>query len=194
MRLYHLPGSRSARVLWLLEEIGEPYEVTTLTREGRKEPEHLARHPLGRVPVLDDGEGPVFESAGLCLHLADQHPELGLLPAPGTHDRALAYQWTFFGMTELEPAVIEAAFYEDDEARTAKGKERFRAAAEVLENELGDKEYLVGGGFTVADLVCGSVLTFAKRRDLLEDLPNCTAYMERVESRPARERARAIDA
>jgi len=53
MRLYHMPGSRSTRVLWMLEEIGVPYEVTLMTREERKTAEHIGRHPLGRVPVLE---------------------------------------------------------------------------------------------------------------------------------------------
>src|SRR5207245_9107173 len=73
MRLYHVPRSRSTRVLWLLEELGAPYDLTVLAREDRQTPEHRERHPLGRVPVLEDEHGFVFESAALCLHLADLH-------------------------------------------------------------------------------------------------------------------------
>jgi glutathione S-transferase len=84
MRLYHMPGSRSTRVLWMLEEIGVPYEVTLMTREERKTAEHIVRHPLGRVPVveLDDGSL-LFESAAICMQLADLHPEAGADSNPG---------------------------------------------------------------------------------------------------------------
>ncbi len=70
-----------------------------VTREESGGDEHRARHPLGRVPVLEDDEGRfVFESAAICLHLADLHPQAGLAPVPGTHDRALLYQWTVFAL------------------------------------------------------------------------------------------------
>ena len=122
MRLYHLPPSRSTRVLWLLEEIGEPYDVTVMKGEDRKTDEHLLRHPLGRVPVLEDDEGFLFESAGLCLQLADTYPDAQLNWPLGTHERGLVYQWTLFAMTELEPAIIEVRQYqEDDPARAQAG-------------------------------------------------------------------------
>ena len=92
MRIFHREyAGRPIRVAWTLEELGEPYELTTMTREEGKGAEHLARHPLGRVPVLEDGEGTLFESAAICLHLADLHPEAGLIPSLGSHERALVY-------------------------------------------------------------------------------------------------------
>jgi glutathione S-transferase len=112
MRLYHREhAGRPIRVAWMLEELGEPYEVTVMTREEGEGEEHRARHPLGRVPVLEDEEGFVFESAAICLHLADLHPDAGLAPAPGTHERALLYQWTIFAPAELEPPLIESAVH-----------------------------------------------------------------------------------
>src|SRR5579883_2681953 len=101
MRLYHVPGTRSTRVLWALEEAGAPYELTVLAREDRQKPEHLARHPLGRVPVAEIDGQYVLESAGLILHVADSSPAAALVPEPGTRDRALAYQWIAFAMTEV---------------------------------------------------------------------------------------------
>ena len=90
IRLYHLPGSRSTRVLWMLEEIGAPYELTVITGEDRKTAAHISRHPLGRVPVVefDDGRR-LFESAAICIQLADLHPEAGLIPPVGSPDRGL---------------------------------------------------------------------------------------------------------
>ena len=193
MRLYHLPPSRSTRVLWLLEEIGQPYDLTVMKGEDRQTDEHRRRHPLGRVPVFEDDEGFLFESAALCLQLADLYPDAQLNWPLGTHERGLVYQWTVFAMTELEPAIIEARRHrEDDPARAQVGVERFQAAAAAVEQALDGHEYLVGDRFSVADLVCGAVLIFAKGAGLSDELPNIEAYLERLEARPARGRATAI--
>jgi glutathione S-transferase len=94
MRVFHREqAGRPLRIIWTLEEVGEPYELTVMSREEGRGEKHRSRHPLGRVPVLEDDEGFLFESAALCLHLGDMHPEAGLVPALGTHDRALVYQW-----------------------------------------------------------------------------------------------------
>jgi len=192
VRLFHIPGTRSTRVLWMLEEIGVPYELTIMSREERQTGEHRGRHPLGRVPVLEDDDGFVFESAALCLHLADLHPRADLIPPPGTHERALAYQWTLFGMTELEPAIIETRRGQDDPARAEAGAERFRVSVGPIEDALARHTHLVGDRFCVADLVCGAVLIFAKSAGLTDGLPNTNDYLARLEERPARARATQI--
>jgi len=193
MRLYHVPGTRSTRVLWLLEEIGAPYELTLMAREDRHGAEHLLRHPLGRVPVIEEEGGFVFESAAICLHLADLHREAGLIPAPGSHERALVYQWTLFAMDELEPSLVEAsAARESDPERAASAAERFHAAGRVIEAALAGSDYLVDGLFGVADVVCGGVLAFAKRLELTQDLPGVEAYIARLDARLARQRAIAM--
>jgi glutathione S-transferase len=194
MRLYHVPNTRSTRVLWLLEEIGAPCDLTLMTADERRGEEHVGRHPLGRVPVIEDDDGFVFESLAILLHIADQHPEAGLIPPLGSHDRALVYQWSAFAMTELEPAVIEvlSARRAEDDERLATATSRFADRAGVVERALEGREYLVGVGFTVADLVLAAVLMFARRTELTEGLPRIGAYLERIESRPARERAMAV--
>jgi glutathione S-transferase len=196
MRLYHVPNTRSNRVLWLLEEIGEPYDLTLMTADERRGEEHATRHPLGRVPVVEDEEGFVFESLAILLHIADLHPEAGLIPPVGSHDRARVYQWSVFAMTELEPAVLEVlvARRGEDKERADAGAEAFRDAAAVIEAALDEGDYLVGGRFTVADLVCGAVLLFGRRFELIEGMPRIAAYLERLESRPARDRANAVGA
>jgi len=194
MRLYHVPNTRSTRVLWLLEEIGPPYDLTVMTADERRREEHVARHQLGRVPVIEDDDGFVFESLAILLHIADQHPDAGLIPPLGSHDRALVYQWSVFAMTELEPAVLAvfSARRAEDEERLATATSEFADAAAVVERALGDGEYLVGDRFTVADLVCAAVLMFARRAELTESLPRIGAYLERIELRPARQRALAV--
>lgn len=164
-----------------------------MARDERQTNEHRRRHPLGRVPVLEDDEGFLFESAGLCLHVGDLYPDAQLNWPPGTHKRALVYQWTLFAMTELEPAIVEARQYqEDDPPRAQAGAERVRAAAAVIEEALDGHEYLVGDRFSVADLVCGAVLLYAKSAGLTDGLPSINAYADRLEARPARQRANAI--
>jgi glutathione S-transferase len=196
MRLYHVPNTRSNRVLWLLEEIGAPYDLTLMTPDERRGEDHVSRHPLGRVPVIEDDDGFVFESLAILLHIADLHPDTGLIPPVGSHDRALVYQWSVFGMTELEPAVLEVfvARRKEDEERIEAAVETFREAAAVVEDTLDDGEYLVGSRFSVADLVCGAVLLFARRAELTGGFPRIAGYLERLEARPARERANAVGA
>ena len=193
MRLYHVAPSRSTRVLWLLEEIGQPYELVVMKGEERRTDEHRSRHPLGRVPVLEDDDGFLFESAALCLQLADLYPDGQLNWPLATHERGLVYQWTVFAMTELEPAITEARRYrEDDPARAQAGTERFQVAAVAVEQALRGHAYLVGERFSVADLVCGAVLISAKNAGLTDELPAINAYLEQLEARPARQRATAI--
>ena len=103
VRLYYMPRTRSSRALWMLEEIGAPYELTEIAGAERRSALHRARHPLGRVPALELEDGTVmFESAAICLALGDLHPEAGLTAPLGSSERALIYQWVLFAMTELE--------------------------------------------------------------------------------------------
>jgi glutathione S-transferase len=184
------------RALWMLEEIGAPYEITLMCGEEGSGEEHRARHPLGRVPVLEDDEGFVFESTAICLHLADLHPQAGLLPPVGTHERALAYQWSCFAPAELEPPLIEAAiFREADPDRAAKALERFVAAAGAVAGALAGSEYIVGGRFGVADVLVGTALFIPERAGFPEEVSeHLKAYVARLRERPAYLRAREREA
>ena len=198
MRLHHQPRSRSTRVLWLLEETGQPFELTVMKREDKQTDAYLKLHPLGRAPVLEEDGGSVFESAALVLHLADQSPDAGLIGPLGSHERALHYQWCFFGMTELEAPLGDVAreLWKDSseplEAMIESGRTRFAKAAAVVEDTLGDGDYLVGDAFSVADIVVGSVLGFARTAELAELSPRLAAYVDALEARPARQRATAV--
>jgi glutathione S-transferase len=194
MRVIHREhAGRPIRVAWTLEEIGEPYELTTMTREESRAQEHLARHPLGRVPVLESDEGCVFESAAICLYLADMYPEAGLVPALGTHERALVYQWTVFSPAEIEPPLIEAAIYgEKDPERASLARGRVDAAARAVADALNGNQFLVGDRFTVADVLVGSALSWPARAGFADILPDgLRDYVERLSQRPAYQRADA---
>ena len=86
MRVYHRTGAgRPIRAVWALEEVGADYELVTMGVEEARAAEHRARHPLGRVPVLEDDEGPLFESTALVFHIAELNPDAGLLPPPARY-------------------------------------------------------------------------------------------------------------
>jgi glutathione S-transferase len=174
----------------MLEEIGEPYELTIMDWEQGSGEEHRARHPLGRVPVVQLEDGSVFESAAICLHLADLYPDAGLIGGPGTYARALAYQWSVFAPAELEPPLIEAAiFREADPERAGKARVRFFRAADAVAERL-DGDYLVDGRFGVADVLVSTALSFAKRAKFPEPFPPVLDdYLTGLFDRPAYQRA-----
>lgn len=195
MRLYHSPGSRSARVLWALEEVGAPYGLTFMGPDRRQDPEHLLRHPLGRVPVLEFDDGTrMFESAAICLQLGDLYPGSGLLPATTSTARAAVYQWTLFAMAELEPAVIAWSRARREEGDEAEVSERFIQTATALDSALGSNQWLLGDEFSIADIISARVAQIAFNRELVEDLGVLRSYIERAHARPAQLRAAAIGA
>jgi glutathione S-transferase len=192
-RLYYMPRTRSSRVLWLLAEIGAPHELVKLAPDKRRSADHLERHPLGRVPALELDDGTVvFESAAICLQLADVHPDAGLIPPVGSAERALVYQWSLFAMTELEAPLFRWIRDTAQESTDQAARERFEQAAAALEKALDGHEWLVGDRFTVADVLCASVLEGAHSRGLLDEWPGLRAYVERAEARPAFVAAAAI--
>ena len=194
MRVFHIANTCSTRVLWTLEEIGRPYEVIRLTGEQKRGDEHRRRHPLGRVPVVELDDGTLlFESAAICLHLADAHPEAGLTPAAGSTARGLVYQWVVFGMTEVEPAVfpwLRAHRADEDETPHI---EKFAPVADTLSDSVARHGWIAGESFTVADIVLASMLRNPTRLGLLAGVPLLAAYVERALGRPANRRADAID-
>lgn len=192
MRVFHREeAGRPLRVIWTFEEAGAPFELSVMSRDESHGEEHRGRHPLGRVPVLEDDAGFLFESAALCLHIGDLHPEAGLVPALGSHDRALVYQWACFAPAELEPPLFEAwSMADSDPDRAAGARKRFDAAAGAVASALDGNEYLVGGRFSVADVMVGTALLFTTRAGIADDLaPNLKNYMGQLAQRPAFQRA-----
>ncbi|MGZ4330412.1 MAG: glutathione S-transferase family protein [Solirubrobacteraceae bacterium] len=193
LRLYYMPRTRSSRVLWLLAEIDATCELVKLAPQERRSAEHLARHPLGRVPALELDDGTVmFESAAICLQLADLHPEAELIAPLGSSSRALVYQWVLFAMTELEAPLFRWIRDVAEDSGDSSARDRFAQAAAALESALDGRQWLLGDRFTVADVMCASVLGGAHSRGLLTQWPGLQAYVERGEARPAFIQAAAI--
>jgi glutathione S-transferase len=192
LRVYHRVGAgRPIRVVWALEEVGADYELVTITAEEGRSAAHRARHPLGRVPVLEDEQGPMFESTALVFYIAEHYPEAGLLPPPATHERTVVQGWSIFAMTELEaPAIESARQREPNPEASAKAAARCADAVAVLEEELsGTPPYVYGSRFSVADIVAGGVLGVAVRVGAIEPSTTSAGYLESLAARPAWQRA-----
>jgi len=193
IRLFTAQQTRGARPQWVLEELGLPYELVQLehaTKEQRRR--HRELHPLQRVPALEHGKVTLFESAALCLYLADLDHQHRLLPEAGTPERAVVVQWLFFLMTELEAPLDLYAFHAVDlpeEERVSAivpwASSRFHAAAAIVETELTRAQFLAGDRLSVADIVLASMMSWATRRELLGGYPHIRAHRDRMLDRPA---------
>lgn len=200
MKLYHAAQTRSVRPRWLLEEIGAPYTLVRLdmSKGEHKSPEYMKIHPHGAVPALVDGDLTLFESAAICAYLADKFPEKHLAPAVGTPARGLYYQWMFYTMATLEPPVIEVVLHtvmlpeaQRSAAAAEAGRTKFTQVAQVLEQALAGKSFILGDQFSVADVMIGSTLGWAQMMGILSGHPVLEAYVGRLATRPAFQRAQA---
>ena len=188
LRVYHRVGAgRPIRVVWALEEVGADFELVTVSAEEARSAEHRARHPLGRVPVLEDEHGPMFESTALVFHVAEIYPEAGLLPPPATHERAVVQGWSIVAMTEIEAPPIESYRQPDANPEAAANAAACCAdAVAALEGALpGTPPYLVGACFSVADVIGGGVLGVGA----IAPSRTTSAYPESLAARPAWQRA-----
>jgi glutathione S-transferase len=200
MKLYYVPATRAGRPRWLLEELGVPYELVRLDpkQKENRQPEYLALNPTGHVPTLVDDSAVLFESAAICLYLADKFPEKRLAPAPAAPERARYLQWILYAVTEIEAPVAQIERHtsrlpEEKRLPALVELEKGRLAANLasLRPALVDKEYLFGDWFTAADVMLASVLGWAKVMRLLGDEPVLEAYVRRCVGRPAAKRSRA---
>jgi glutathione S-transferase len=188
MKLYYAPKTRSLRPRWLLEEAGAPYELVRLDRgkaEHRTE-EYKKIHPLNRVPALVDGELTMFESAAICMYLADKLDGGRLAPPLNTPERGRYYQWMAFATATLEPAVDAASKPgAGDDTRA-----ELHTAVAAVEQALDGRDWLLST-FSAADVMIGQLLLWAGAFKLLGEHPKAVAYIDRCKQRPAFQRARA---
>jgi len=198
MKLYGVPASRAVRTIWAAEEVGVDYElVSTSFMEESKTAEYLAINPNGRVPALVDGDLVLFESMAINLYLAKTYG--GKLYPSNPQDEARAIQWTIWGMTELEPhlipMVLHKVFFPEDQrdpAVVAKAETEVERPLAVLDAHVSDREYLLGGDFTIADLnVAGALSTAAFVKYDISKFENAARWMSRCTGRPSFARAQA---
>jgi glutathione S-transferase len=197
IKLYGVPMSRALRCLWALEEIGLDYEnVAVNFVEEAKKPQYLAINPNGRIPALVDGDLTLFESMAINLYLAKKYD--GGLQPKSLEDEARAVQWSFWGMTELEPHLLKLLQHRvllpEDQRNASEaeaGAEALQAPLGVLDGALADRAYLLGDAFSIADLNVASVLSWAIFVGLdLAGFPRAKAWFDACLGRPAVARAR----
>jgi glutathione S-transferase len=198
LTLYHVPLSRSLRVRWLLEELALPYRLETRSFADLKRPEHLALHPLGKVPVLCDGDLVLFESGAILQHLLERYGEGRLEPKPGTAERSLHWQWFHYAEATVTPPlglVVRHTVLLPEAERIAALADWARAqATQVLapvERALAGRSWLLPE-FSAADVMMGYSVKLASLLGVLgASTPNLSAHLARCEGRPAYRRAAA---
>jgi glutathione S-transferase len=196
LTLYHASPSRSSIVLWMLEEIGEPYDIELLRLgdgENRK-PDYLAINPMGKVPALKHGGTVITEVAAICTYLADEFPDKKLSVPVGTPRRGVYLKWLFFGPGCIEPAVIDRAAPRKEEARRGMlGYGDFDTTMNVVAKAVEKGPWLMGDQFTAADVVIGANIRWGTIFKLIPERKEFTDYAARIAARPAAQRAEAKD-
>jgi glutathione S-transferase len=193
IKLYGIRQSRAMRSLWALEELGVPYQHEAINfATDAKRPEYLKINPNGRIPALVDGDLALFESMAINLYLAKKYDKAGLYPR-SLEDEARAVQWSFWGMTEIEPALLQLLTNrlflppnQRDESAAKMAIEKLGPPLRVLDGALEGRKCLLGSAFTIADLNVASVLWWALLAKLdLAKTPNVQRWLGECTARPA---------
>lgn len=201
IKMYGTSRSRAGRSLWAVEELGLKYEhvpVATAGGETRKA-EYLKINPNGHIPAIEDDGTIVWESMAVNLYLAEKYGKGGLWPAT-VEQHAACYQWSIWGMTELEPLLmtiflnrIMLSKEQRNESAAAKAVEDIKVPFKVLDDHLQGREYLLGNEFTIADLNVASVLTLAGFLRLdYSATPTAEKWLQKCVGRPANQKAMSL--
>ena len=196
LTLYHASPSRSSIILWMLEEIGQPYDIKllSLSKGENLKPDYLAINPMGKVPALRHGDAVITEGAAICTYLADEFPDKKLNVPVGTPARGVYLKWLFFGPSVIEPAMTDRAFPRKESPRAASvGWRDFDTVLQIVSNALAKGPYLMGEQFTAADIVIGSGLRYGMMFKLIPERQEFQEYVGRITARPAAQRAQAKD-
>jgi glutathione S-transferase len=190
--LYHHPYSRAATVLWMLEEVGVEYDLrfVDLLSGAHKAPELVALNPMGKLPILTDGDQVVTEVAAIGLYLADRYALGRLAPAPEDPVRGTYLRWSLFAPSVVEPGSMAKANGWTAKASQA-GWGDHESMLNAMEVAITGRDYILGDSFSMADAIFGGTLRYMLRFKLLEARPLFTAYAERLAARPALRRAEA---
>ena len=207
IQLHYYPGNASLIPHVLLEELGLPFELQYVDRaqSAQKSPDYLRLNPNGLIPVLADGSLVLYETAAICLHLADANPQAGLAPAPGSAERAHCYKWLAWMTNTLQAALIiyfypERWMDEGNGAGAAELKRHAEAKIGAMLDQLDaqfaahGKDWLLGARYSVADpyafVLCRWTRGFARPA---RSLPHLKPFLERMLARPAVQRAIATE-
>ncbi len=194
LKIYGPVRSRSSRALWMAQECGVPYEHDDLSSYATRDEKSAAMrkiNPIGKIPVLADGEFILAESMAINLYLAKKHGR-HLWPT-GEQEQAKVLQWSFLADTELDPPLaqlmVERTFRKEADRNAENEKKNADLVMRplgALEAHLADHDWLVGSNFSVADLNVASVLMLAPGAKLdFADYPRLKSWLDRCHDRPA---------
>ena len=192
--LYHHPFTRAANVVWMLEEVGVPYELrfVDLNQGEHKSPEILALNPMGKLPILVDGDTVVTESAAIALYLGDRFAPGRLAPAMQAAARGPYLRWSLFAPSVIEPGSMARSSgwaYREGSA----GWGNYDAMVAAMESAIEGRDFILGDDFSMADTIFGGTVRYMLRFNMLDARPSFIAYSERLAARPALQRAEAIN-
>ena len=192
--LYHAPKTRSFAVLWLLEEIGVPYELKRLDMQNgdHKSAVFLKLNPFGKLPTAKDGNTVLTERAAICTYLADTYALGRLAPALDDRRRAEYLRWMFFSVGVMESVFLAKFMHLDVPAAQAPWG-TFADVNAVIDGKAAQPPYFLGEQFTAADVMMGTMVRWGLMWDLVEG-SHLRGYVDRIESRDAFKRALALDA
>lgn len=193
---YHAPQSRSIIVQWMLEELGQPFDmrVLNLKKNEHKAPAYLAVNPMGKVPAITHRGVVITEAAAICAYLADAYPKAGLAPAAGNPRRGPYLRWMFFGPSCMEPAIIDRMFKREGAEPGALGYGSFDKTMDVVAGALSEGPWILGETFSAADVIIGSNIQWGTMSKALPPRKEFEAYAAHLMERPALQRVYAKDA
>ncbi len=191
LKIFHFPRKRSVRVIWLCIELGIPFEVEVIdfSKEFRSSKEWRSLSPVGKIPLLQDGDLIIFESGAIMQHILSRYGNGRLEPKPGTDDHSKCLQWLWFGEATFARPLGEIYVHRREFSPPIEGvikemTQRVRDCCEALNEALQGKEYLMGE-FSVADIMVGFTLCMTVGVVPFDDLANLTRYWKNVSAREA---------
>lgn len=193
--LFHAPRSRASRFIFLLEELGAPYELAEVTirrGDGSGALDSHNPHPHGKVPAIRDGETIVYESAAIALYLTDKFPQADIGPLIGDPKRGAYLTWLAYFAGVMEPAWM-SAFMKTDVPRGTAGWVKTDEVMEHVNATLSKGPYILGDKFSAADVLIATTFKLFMGSPLLAKTDLLEAYVNRVTSRPAYARGMAKD-
>lgn len=195
MVLYHHPFTRAATAVRMLEEVGVPYDLrhVDLTTGAQKSAEFLALNPMGKLPVLVDGDVVVTETAAIGLYLADRYASGRLAPTPDDPARGPYLRWSLFAPSVIEPAAAAraaGATYREGSV----GWGGYDAMVDAITTALTPGPWILGERFSMADVIVGSTLGFLVRFQMVDARPPISAHQAALLARPAIQAADARNA
>ncbi len=202
LRLHHVPGSRSFRILWLLKEMGITPDIANYAiQDGTlRTPEYLSRSPAGRVPALEVDGKVIYESGAITEYLCETRPDAGMGRAPGHADRIPFLEAMHYAETMAHLVAnlnLQWIFLRDpaDRSDTVVKIEARRLAATMapLEKLLKNQDYILSSGFSAADTMVGWNFLATTKYVRMDAFPSIAAYVDRFSARPGFQAAKAID-